>query len=108
MKTKSRTKSKQPTLFKDQLDLSAWPQPPSQKVWESYVEHQQFYRRLTQVYIDCLGEELWKLHNNGISVDDALTIQIVKGWKNLKAEWFLSLQTGFIDRHTDRSWREGL
>ena len=49
----------------------------------------------------------------GITPHRAIEACCENGWAGFKAEWYLKLYPivkadSFIERHTDRSWREGL
>lgn len=65
----------------------------------------------------------------GISLESAMIVMMENGWKGFKAEWYrtvmakemasqprsfidyhtdTSLAGGFIQKHTDKSWRDGL
>lgn len=46
----------------------------------------------------------------GMTLADAITMATGMGWQGFKAEWVNKQATGggFIEQHTDRSWREGL
>jgi len=46
----------------------------------------------------------------GMTLEQAVRMAAEKGWRGFNAEWARNAQgqMGFVERHTDTSWRRGL
>ena len=74
-----------------QLDLSGFPEQPSDQVWADYLKHRKAKRAaVSQTVINILAKELTLAAAAGWSVDDALAEAMSAGWQGLKAEWLLN------------------
>lgn len=71
-----------------QLDLSAFPEQPSDEVWSDYVAHRKAKKApVNQTILNQIGKELTLAFAAGWSVDDALAEAMAAGWQGLKAQW---------------------
>lgn len=78
-----------------QLDLSGFPEQPSEQVWADYLKHRKAKRApVTQTVINTLAKELTTAAIAGWTVDNALAEAMSAGWQGLKAAWLVNRAGG--------------
>lgn len=84
----AQARAKKSSRKPDDLDFSAWPEPPSEQVWKDYKRLRAGKKAvITQTVIDRLGIEIHKASAMGLSVDDFLSECVLRGWQGGKASW---------------------
>jgi|GEM_PF-1211388 len=90
-----------------QLDLSGFPEQPSEQVWADYLKHRKDKRAsVTQTVINILAKELTIAAAAGWSVDDALAEAMAAGWQGLKAAWLINRTAGASNGRTGGTSRQ--
>lgn len=89
--TKSNNTIEGKTSRQDPVDLSSFPEQPSESVWNDYLKHRKAKRApVNQTVIKSMAKELELAAAAGWSVDDALSEAMSAGWQGLKAAWLIS------------------
>lgn len=70
------------------VHFDKWPSPPSQQVLADFKKNRK--AAFTQTAIDRMASEIHKAVENGISVDDCLSVCCEAGWQGFKYEWYLN------------------
>lgn len=88
------------------LDLSRFPEMPSEEVWADYVKHRKAKRApLTQTAVNLIAKELSLAAGYGWTVDDALSEAMAAGWQGLKAAWLMNRNAMGRPQHDERQSR---
>lgn len=72
------------------LDFTQWPEQPSKQIWDDFVTLRKNKKApITQTVINQIGKELIQCRMNGFSVDQVLSVMIMRNWQGVKLEWIL-------------------
>lgn len=72
------------------FDFANWPTPPSEQVWADYLAMRKAKKApVTQTVINRLGNVLTQCAMNGFTVDDCLSLAIMRNWQGLELDWVL-------------------
>jgi hypothetical protein len=76
------------TAPKPKLDLSSWPEQPSELVLDGWLAMRKKKRAdVTPLVISAMNNQLRQAAKIGWSVDDCLTEAALRNWTGMKAEW---------------------
>jgi hypothetical protein len=115
-------KNKTNTNKKIDLDYSSWPEMPSDQTLTDWVAmRKRLKASISQTVINRFSKELRLAVDAGVSVDECLAECVTRNWRGFQYEWMAKAKTsggavvpftgssaGFLDKHTDRDWAEGL
>ncbi len=85
----------------DDFDFSKWPEAPSEIVFHDWLKtrEERGATSLKQTVVDRLGSEFTAANEAGYSVDECLSIAVVRSWKYFCFSWILNLeQNRLIER----------
>lgn len=72
----------------DAIDYSSWPEQPDPQVLKDWIASRKKAKAThSQTAINRIGTELRKAVGMGYTVNDCLSLAVVKGWRGFEAEW---------------------
>lgn len=81
---------RQKSIFSE-LDFSSWPNLPSEKIMNAWIELRAKKRaHISQIVVEAFGRELTKAGRFGFTVDQCLLRACEKGWRGFEADWMQS------------------
>lgn len=116
-KNSKPVKAKHP---KTDINFDKWPDVATPHILADWLKaKKQAGGSISQTAINTVGGELHKAVAMGFTVDECLSVAENSKWKGFKAEWMKKHPAGylhskpitdndFIDKHTDKSWADGL
>lgn len=72
------------------FNFDAWPEQPSEQVWKDWMDMRKKQKAMvSQTVIDRLGKVLTQCATNGFTVDDCLSLGVLRNWRGLELDWVL-------------------
>jgi hypothetical protein len=77
-------------LKNTQFDFSQWPDLPKPQVWADWLEMRKKQKaHVSQTVVNRLGKVLTDCVTNGFTVDDCLSLGVMRNWRGLELDWVL-------------------